>query len=115
MNKATAYKNKYNTEHYDSIHLTLPKGTKEIIKILAEEKDLSVNAYIFTLINKDREALYDAMQLSAFNRERILIIKGNTRNGYEVVLKDGTTFKCRTKLEIRRQLAGNKKHLVQDV
>lgn len=107
MNK-TAYKNKYSSEHYDSIHLTLPKGMKETVKHIAAENGLSVNAYISELINKDLNTVYDKMQLSAQSRERILTIKGNTKNGYEVILKDGTVFKCRTKSEIRKKLANSK-------
>ena len=42
------------------------------------------------------------MQLSEFNRNRIFTIKGNTHDGYDVFLKDGRTFHCRTKLQTHK-------------
>lgn len=45
--------NKYNAVKYDKIGLMLPKGSKEKIKRAAEEKHLSVNAWITELIRKE--------------------------------------------------------------
>lgn len=48
------------------------------------------------------------------SREKLLTIKGNTHDGYDVIFKDGRTVHCRTKLEIRRCLAHDNKSLAQD-
>lgn len=45
--------NAYNSAKYDKIGLMLPKGSKEKIKQAAEEKNLSVNAWITELIRKE--------------------------------------------------------------
>lgn len=45
--------NKYNAVKYDKIGLMLPKGSKEKIKQAAEEKGVSVNAWITELIRKE--------------------------------------------------------------
>ena len=113
MNR-TQYKNQHSKEHYDRINLSVPKGMKEVIKDLASEKNLSLNAYILELVRKDQEGMFDTMQLSEYNRNRILTIKGNTHDGYDVYLKDGTSFHCRTKLQIRRCLAQDSSCLAQD-
>ena len=47
--------NEYNAAKYDKIGLMLPKGSKEKIKRAAEEKHLSVNAFITELIKKELE------------------------------------------------------------
>ena len=44
--------NAYNAAKYDKIGLMLPKGSKEKIKRAAEEKGVSVNAWITELIKK---------------------------------------------------------------
>ena len=96
------------------MNLSVPKGMKQVIKDLAAEKNLSLNAYILELVRKDQEGMFDTMQLSEFNRNRILTIKGNTHDGYNVIFKDGRTVHCRTKLEIRKCLAQDNKSLAQD-
>ncbi len=53
MNR-TKYKNNFCREHYERINLAVPKGMKEVIKGLASDKDMSVNAYIQDLIRKDQ-------------------------------------------------------------
>lgn len=108
------YKQQFYDDHYERIHLAVPKGMKEIIKTLASEKGMSVNAYLQDLVRKDQEGMFDTMQLSEFNRNRILTIKGNTHDGYDVFLKDGRTFHCRTKLQIRQYLAQDSQSLAQD-
>jgi predicted HicB family RNase H-like nuclease len=44
---------KYVKTHYDRIEIKLPKGSKEQIQATAEKLNLSVNAYIAELIQKD--------------------------------------------------------------
>lgn len=44
--KQQAHVNKYIKNHYDSVHLTLPKGKKGIVKAAAEKEGMSTNAYI---------------------------------------------------------------------
>ena len=52
MNK-TEYKNRYYSEHYDRIIVSVPKGFKEQVKNLASENNVSVNEYIYRLICSD--------------------------------------------------------------
>ena len=104
----TAYKNQFNADHYERINFSVPKGMKDIIKTLAADK------YFLFLVNKDQEGLFDNMQLAEKSREKILTIKGNTHDGYDVIFKDGRTVHCRTKLEIRKCLAQDNKSLAQD-
>ena len=49
MNR-TEYKNNFGREHYERINLAVPKGMKDIIKALASDKGMSVNAYIQDLV-----------------------------------------------------------------
>lgn len=49
MNK-TEYKNKFNQEHYERIHLAVPKGMKQVIRDLASEKG-PFNQWIFPLFD----------------------------------------------------------------
>lgn len=49
------YNAAYLKEHYESIHVAVPKGKKASIKVKAESLGMSVNAYILSLINKDLE------------------------------------------------------------
>ena len=102
----TAYKNQFNADHYERINFSVPKGMKDIIKTLAADKGMSMN--------KDQEDLFDNMQRAEKSREKILTIKGNTHDGYDVIFKDGRTVHCRTKLEIRKCLAQDNKSLAQD-
>ena len=44
---------KYEKENYDKVLLRLPKGNREKIKAHAQQKGMSVNAYIVDLIEKD--------------------------------------------------------------
>ncbi len=114
----TAYKNKFNEEHYERINFSVPKGMKQVIKDLASEKGMSMNKYFLELVRQDQEGMFDSMQLAEKNKEKILTIKGNMHDGYDVFLKDGRTFHCRTKLEVRKLfsqgLAQDSKSLAQD-
>lgn len=101
MNR-TEYKNQFNQEHYERINFSIPKGMKQVIKTLAAEKGMSMNRYFLELVRQDQEGLFDSMQLAEKNRDLILTIKGNLHDGYDVFLKDGRTFHCRTKLEVRK-------------
>lgn len=49
----TAYKNKYLSENYDRIYLTVPKGKKAIIENAAKRNSMSVNSYILSLIDRE--------------------------------------------------------------
>ena len=53
--KKTAYQNKYISEAYDRINLTLPKGRKADVKAVADRHGLSVNGYIGKLIEEALE------------------------------------------------------------
>ena len=46
---------KYVKENYDRFQLKMKKGQKELAKIYAEKKGMSLNAYINELIEKDME------------------------------------------------------------
>lgn len=49
---SAAVKNKWNDKAYDRINLTVPKGSKEIIKDFAEKNGESVNGFINRAINE---------------------------------------------------------------
>ena len=51
----TEYKNKFISENYDRIFLTVPKGTKALIEEKAKAEGMSVNSFIISLINKEVE------------------------------------------------------------
>ena len=53
MNR-TEYKNNFYKEHYERINLAVPKGMKDIIRTLAADKGMSINAYIQDLVRKVR-------------------------------------------------------------
>ena len=72
----TAYKNHHKAAHYDRIELTLPKGMKGIVKDLAMDRGMSVNAYLTNLIRKDQEGMFDTMQIAEKNRQQISGITG---------------------------------------
>lgn len=105
------YKMKFNTEHYERISLSVPKGMKDTIKGLASDKGLSVNAYIQDLIRKDQEGLFDTMQIAEKNRQQISGITGNIHDGYDVIFNDGHKIHCRTKKEVRSGIIA---YLTQD-
>ena len=66
------------------------------------------------LCGTHKNPINDNMQLAEKSREKILTIKGNTHDGYDVIFKDGRTVHCKTKLEIRKCLAQDNKSLAQD-
>ncbi len=68
MNK-TAYKNKFNREHYDRIHLAVPKGMKSIFKSLASQKGMSVNAYVISLVQQDKMSMINSMKEESSEKE----------------------------------------------
>ena len=57
MGKAekSAYRNSWIAEKLDRINLTVPKGKKEQIKVVADKVGLSVNAYINQAIDERME------------------------------------------------------------
>ena len=97
----TAYKNRHKSAHYDRIELAVPKGMKQIIRDLAADKGMTVNAYLQDLVRKDQDGLFDTMQIAEKNREQISGIKGNMHDGYDIIFKDGSTEHCRTKKDVR--------------
>lgn len=116
---STTYKNRFNAEHYERISLSVPKGMKDIIRNLALDKGLSLNAYLQDLVRKDQEGLFDTMQIAEKNRQQLSGIQGNLHDGYDVIFKDGHIIHCRTKKDVRSSiisyLAQDSKSLAQDV
>ena len=100
MNK-NKYKQQCYNEHYERIHLAVPKGMKNTIKVLANQKGMSINSYIQDLIRKDQEGFFDTMQVADKNKELISGITGNMHDGYDIIFKDGYKVHCRTKREAR--------------
>ncbi len=49
----TEYKNKFISENYDRIFLTVPKGTKALIEERAKREGLSINGYIISLLDRE--------------------------------------------------------------
>lgn len=96
------YKEDFYNEHYERIHLAVPKGMKDIIRALASDKGMSVNAYIQDLVRKDQCGMFDTMQIAEKNREMISGITGNMHDGYDVIFKDGYCCHCRTKKDVRQ-------------
>ena len=47
------YKNDYDREHYERVNLSLPKGSKDLIKGKAEKVGKSVSQYVLDLVKKD--------------------------------------------------------------
>ena len=47
------YRNDYDREHYDKVLLSLPKGSKDLIKGKAEKAGKSVSQYVLDLVKKD--------------------------------------------------------------
>lgn len=103
MNR-TEYKNNHRDTHYDRLELSVPTGMKRIIKDLATQKGLSVNAYLVDLVRKDQEGMFDTMQIAEKNREKISGIEGNMHDGYNVIFNDGHTVHCRTKNDVRQAI-----------
>lgn len=95
------YKNKFNEEHYDRIFLAVPKGMKQIIKDLAKDKGLSVNAYVQYLVRMDQEGMFDTLQVADKHRDKIAGIEGNMHDGYTIIFTDGYTTHRRTKKDVR--------------
>ena len=98
------YQRKFYDEHYERIHLAVPKGMKDVIQGLAREKGMSVNAYIQDLVRKDQEGMFDLMQVSDKNRAFIAGIQGNMHDGYDIIFRDGHKGHCRTKKDAREYI-----------
>lgn len=47
------YNQQYGRTHYDRIMLTMPKGTREIMKSRAEELGVSISGYVRRLLATD--------------------------------------------------------------
>ena len=98
----TEYKQQFYNDHYERIHLAVPKGMKTIIKDLASEKGMSINAYLQDLVRKDQEGMFDTMQIADRNKEMLSGISGNMHDGYDVIFKDGHKVHARTKKDVRK-------------
>ena len=48
------YRNSYDREHYERVNLSLPKGSKELIKSKAEKAGKSISQYILDLVKNDQ-------------------------------------------------------------
>ena len=75
---------------------------KDIIRTLAREKGLSINAYLQYLVRQDQEGLFDTMQIADKNKEMLSGISGNMHDGYDIIFKDGHTVHARTKKDVRK-------------
>lgn len=95
------YKRDFDKNRYDRIEVKVPKGMKEIIKTLAGERGMSVNAYLQDLVRKDQEGMFDTMQIADKNKAQLAGIHGNMHDGYDVIFKDGFQAHCRTKKDVR--------------
>lgn len=58
--QAYAYRNQYNSEHYDRFSLLLPGGMKSDVSAVAKAAGMSINAYII-------EAIRDKMKSAPEN------------------------------------------------
>ena len=100
----TSYKNRHKAAHYDRLELAVPKGMKQIIRDLAADKGMSVNAYLQDLVRRDQDGLFDTMQIAEKNRQQISGIRGNMHDGYEIIFRDGCRKHCKTKREAREAI-----------
>ena len=68
----TTYKNDFTKNHYDQIHLVLPKGQKEVLKEQCNMMDMSVNEYIKLLIQDDMKTGTSKLKekMSGFSEEQ---------------------------------------------
>ena len=53
MSRYTEYKNKYNTENYDSLRIVVPKGRKHTVEAYAKERGESINGLVNALLRKE--------------------------------------------------------------
>ena len=53
MSKYTQYKNKYNSENYDSLRIVVPKGRKQTVEAYAKERGDSINNLVNTLLRNE--------------------------------------------------------------
>lgn len=111
MNR-TEYKNRHRKEHYDSLLFVFPKGEKDRIKQAAAELKMSVNEYLYTLVQDDlasgrsrlgeklnpefteeQQKLLDKWQIAQKYRDMIQSMHVETINGmnkhYTIELKKG--------------------------
>ena len=103
MNKSN-YKQQFYDDHYERIHLAVPKGMKQVIRDLASDKGMSINAYLQDLVRKDQEELFNSMQIAEKNKEMLSGIRGNMQDGYDVIFKDGHIIHCTTKKDARSEI-----------
>ena len=53
MSKYTGYKNKYNTENYDSLRIVVPKGRKQTVEAYAKARGESINGLVNALLRSE--------------------------------------------------------------
>ena len=90
--KTTAYKNQYNSSHYDRIQLVVPKGEKDRLKRLAASQGISLNEYICRVIRSQENDMLDRMQIAEKYRIMINCITGSTKEGYTIHLNKGYIY-----------------------
>lgn len=132
MVNRTEYKNRHRKEHYDTILFVFPKGKKNQIKAVAEDLNMSVNEYLYSLVcedlasgesklgkkkqgfNEEHRRLLDKWQVAQKYRDMIESMHVEEINGmnkhYTIVLKKGyindisggRTIHCDKTAELRR-------------
>lgn len=50
---STRAKNKYNSSHYDSLRIVVPKGDKERIRAFADSRGQTINGFVTGLIKRE--------------------------------------------------------------
>ena len=53
MNRYTEYKNKYNTENYDSLRIVVPKGRKQTVEAYVRERGMTINGLVNSLLRNE--------------------------------------------------------------
>ena len=87
----TEYKNQFTKEHYDQIHLVLPKGQKELLKEQCDKMEMSVNEYIRLLIQEDMLSGKSKLKekMSGFTEEQYKTMdKWQIKEKYRCMIQD---------------------------
>ena len=53
MSRYTEYKNKYNSQNYDSLRIVVPKGRKQTVEAYAKERGESINGLVNSLLRNE--------------------------------------------------------------
>lgn len=73
-------KNRWNSEHYDRLEVTVPKGARAEIQAAAKRHGMSVAAYIRALVIHD----------NAENPENTRILRGGVSDAWEELIRQRT-------------------------